>query len=119
MVRAVDGSGLGGVGAEPWGQLDAPRRLIVEEGVEAVALIPSRVVVFRLEVVCHAEVIVERIALLVVIGVICGKLVVPLKLKPVRELLQLADVPSAEKRLGRVLDSREVSNSVLSIDAES
>ena len=74
MVGAVDGSRLGGVGAEARGQLDAPGRLIVEKGVEAVALIACGVVVLRLEVICHTIVVVERIALLVV-GVVCGKLV--------------------------------------------
>jgi hypothetical protein len=63
------------VGAEARGQLDAPGRLIVEKGVEAVPLIAGGVVVvLRLKVVCHTIVVVERIALLVV-GVVCGKLV--------------------------------------------
>jgi len=40
-----------------------------------VALIAGGVVVLRLEVICHTIVVVERIALLVVVGVVCGKLV--------------------------------------------
>ena len=97
MVGAVDGSRLGGMCAEAWGQLDAPGRLIVEKCVEAVALIAGGVVVLRLEVVCHTIVVVERIALLVVVGVVCGKLVVPLELELLRELLHHAGSPSAEQ----------------------
>ena len=77
-------------------KFDSPRTHVLAKKVEPVAFIAGGVVIFRLKIIGHTVVVVERIAFLIVVGKISGKLIIPLKLEPVRELLVHPDGPTTK-----------------------